>query len=58
MRDYEQQHIALECLKLAASGRITGDGPINMAERFYAFVTGEDEDGAKAKLDAVRAVVT
>lgn len=51
MRDLDEQRIALECLVLA-------HGDIADAMAFLAFVTGTDEDDAKAKLDAVRAAVS
>ena len=54
MRSIEDQRIALDCAALALQhGRDLAD-----AERIYAFVTGQDVDDAKRKLDAVREVVT
>lgn len=51
MRDIEEQRIALECLKLA-------EGDLGLADAFIAFVTGEEQDDAKSKLNAVREVVS
>ncbi|WP_156424908.1 hypothetical protein [Novosphingobium fuchskuhlense] len=51
MRTIEEQRVALDCVALALSnGRDLTD-----AEAFYAFVTGERQDDAKLKLDAVDA---
>lgn len=59
MRDEQQQRIALECLKLAVTNAdVMHLDPLENAARFYAFVTGEDADDAKAKLAAVREAIT
>ncbi len=50
MRHFEEQRLALECLRIA-------DGNVERARALLAFVTGKEADDAKAKLDAVRAVV-
>jgi hypothetical protein len=67
MRSPEEQQIALECLRLAQAqagyaDSIAGHGSvlsgghiIDVAERFYAFVSGKD--CAQAKLDAWYAAI-
>ena len=52
MRDIEQQAIALACLELA----IQADPPnaVATAERFYAFVIGDDD---AQKIAAIREVL-
>lgn len=59
MRDTSDRVLALECLRLALGhhDRLNGE-PIDNAAKLFAFVTGSDVDDAKAKLDAVRAVVS
>jgi len=51
MRSPEQQEIALRCVGLA-------NGNVEQAQRIYAFVTGQEQDDAKRKLNAVREVVS
>lgn len=54
MRSIEEQRVALDCAALAFQhGRDLGE-----AAKIYAFVTGEEVDDAKRKLDAVREAVT
>lgn len=52
MRNPEEREVALECLRLAVAAQ-SGE-PVEVAERFFAFVVGDD---ARAKLDAVRAAL-
>lgn len=51
MRSPEQQEVALRCVDLAC-------GNIDYAKDIYAFVTGQEQDDAKRKLDAVREVIS
>jgi len=59
MRTNEQCEHALACLSLALSYSELLEGPpLDNAAAFFAFVTGWPADDAKAKLDAVRKVVS
>lgn len=58
MRSIEQQTVALECLRLACSREFGTLYGIDAAEKFYAFVTGQEQDDAKRKLDAVRDAIS
>lgn len=57
MRSPEQQAIALECARLACS-REFNLSVGEVAEWLYAFVTGQEQDDAKRKLDAVRDAIS
>lgn len=57
MRDIEEQQIALDCLRLAHKPHASASTNVDRAAAYLAFVTGQDEDGARAKLDAVRIAV-
>jgi hypothetical protein len=61
MRSPEEQRVALDCLALAQGTSQHLEHPseiINRAQAYFAFVTGTAADDAKAKLDAVRQVVS
>jgi len=56
MRNDQDRAIALECLRIAVSADAID--PVEIAGKMLAFVNGEDADDSKAKLAAVREVVT
>lgn len=51
-RTPEAQAFAYHCLALAVSNSYDGRDPVEIARRFYAFVTGEDM--VDAALDTLR----
>lgn len=51
MRPEREAEMALECLRIA-------HGDISHAETMLRFVTGKEVDDARAKLDAVKAVIS
>lgn len=58
LRQPEDRALALQCLQLAAAPygvAGTASEIVEVAERYFAFVTGDD---AKERLDAVRAAVS
>lgn len=58
MRSIEEQRVAFDCLKLADNQHARAEVVTERAAAFFAFVTGQDVDDAKRKLDAVREVIT
>lgn len=65
MRDPDQQFLALECLKLAQKDLEARKYPgadvdfvVQFAGKFYAFVSGEEVDGAEQRLNAVLEIVS
>lgn len=61
MRNPGEQKAALECLRLAAGAQCAAAPPphavVERAAAYLAFVTGQEEDDAKRKLDAVLAAL-
>lgn len=58
MRDSHIRDLALECLQLADPREHAPEDVVARAAIYLAFVTGEDTDDAKAKLDAVRKITS
>lgn len=56
MRNPDEREVALRCLALAVEAAApSGADPVDYAERFYVFVSGDD---AADKLAAVRKALT
>ena len=60
MREHADRELALECLKLAVASSDLypeGESIVGAAGKYFAFVTGDDQQAAHAKLEAVKKAI-
>lgn len=58
MRNYEERNLALECLRIAHNPNDGSSETVARAESYFAFVTGDNADSAKQKIDAARQFIS